>query len=124
MIFVPLPFVCALLLLILLVQMVRQSDRAWRDNPFIFLLAGHVLLQVVIGLRWGYDLVAIMPLQGVLATLTPALAWLSFRSLTVEQSVLRWSFVWPHLLPAALVLTLVLLWPLPVGLVIALTFLG
>lgn len=124
MIFVPLPFVTALLLAILLIQMMRQSDADWRANPFVVLLGAHVLLSVVIGLRWGYDVRAIMPLQGVLATLTPALAWLSFRSLTVERPVLRWSSVWPHLLPAGLVLALVLFWPTPVGLVIMLSFLG
>jgi len=51
MIFVPLPFVSALLFAILLVQMVRQGDRPWRDNAFFLLLLGFAVLSVLLGLR-------------------------------------------------------------------------
>lgn len=124
MIFLPLPFVCALLFLILLVQMLRQDERAWHDNPFFLLLALYVLQSVVIGLHWGYGLNAVRPLQAVLAALNPAMAWISFRSLTVEESGWRWKTAWPHLLPAMLVLALLLLWRGPIDLVVILTFLG
>jgi AraC-like DNA-binding protein len=124
MIFVPLPFVCALLFLILLVQMLRQDERAWHDNPFFLLLTLYVLQSVVIGLHWGYGLNAVIPLQVVLAALSPAMAWISFRSLTVEESAWRWKAVWPHLLPAMLVLALMFLWPHLIDVVLTLTFLG
>ncbi|WP_284315624.1 helix-turn-helix domain-containing protein [Labrys miyagiensis] len=124
MIFLPLPFVCALLFLILLVQMLRQDERAWHDNPFFLLLTLYVLQSVVIGLHWGYGLKAVIPLQIVLAALAPPLAWLSFRTLTVEETGWRWDKAWPHFLPTLLALVLIFTWRAPVDLVLILTFLG
>ncbi|WP_413989886.1 helix-turn-helix domain-containing protein [Labrys okinawensis] len=124
MIFLPLPFICALLFLILLVQMLRHDGRAWHDNPFFLLLSLYVLQSLVIGLHWGYGLNAVIPLQAVLAALNPAMAWISFRSLSVEESGWHWKSVWPHLLPAMLVLALILLWPHLIDIVVTLTFLG
>jgi AraC-like DNA-binding protein len=123
MIFVPLPFVCTLLAVILLAQMLLQDDRAWHDNPFFVLLGVYALQSVVIGLHWGYGLQAVLPLQIFLAALGPPLAWISFRSLTVEEPAWRWRGVWPHLMPAALVLCLMPFWRAPIDLVLILTFL-
>ena len=103
MIFVPLPFVSALLFAILLVQMVRQGDRPWHGNGFFLLLLGFTVLSVLLGLRWGYGIRTFIPLQAMLAALTPALAWLAFHSLTAEGPALRWARLWPHLVPAGLV---------------------
>ena len=124
MIFVPLPFVSALLFAILLVQMARQGDRPWRDNAFFLLLLGFAVLAVLLGLRWGYGIRTFIPLQAMLAALTPALAWLAFRGLTVEGPVLRWAKVWPHLLPAGLVGLLFTISSVSIDLVVILAFLG
>lgn len=124
MIFVPLPFVSALLFAILLVQMVRQGDRPWRDNAFFLLLLGFTVLSVLLGLRWGYGIRTFIPLQAMLAALTPALAWLAFRGLTVEGPALRWAKVWPHLVPAGLVGLLFTISSVSIDLVVILAFLG
>ena len=124
MIFVPLPFVSALLFAILLVQMVRQGDRPWRDNAFFLLLLGYAVLSVLLGLRWGYGIRTFIPLQAMLAALTPALAWLAFRGLTAEGPALRWAKVWPHLLPAGLVGLLFAISSVSIDLVVILAFLG
>ncbi|OCC02117.1 hypothetical protein BA190_25445 [Labrys sp. WJW] len=124
MIFVPLPFVSALLFAILLVQMVRQGDRPWRDNAFFLLLLGFAVLSVLLGLRWGYGIRTFIPLQAMLAALTPALAWLAFRGLTAEGPALRWAKVWPHLLPAGLVGLLFAISSVSIDLVVILAFLG
>ena len=125
MIFVPLPFVSALLLLILLVQMMRRSQAAWCNNPFfMLLLAAYAAQSVVIGLHWGYGLGALAPLQPVLAALIAPLTWLSFRSLTAQGAVLRWRTVWPHFTPAVLILFFVALWSGPIDLTLIVVFLG
>lgn len=81
MIFVPLPFVAALLLFILLVAMLRAQDSTWRNLPFLILIGLCALQSVVVGLRWGYDIAALRYLLPVLAAGLPPLAYAGFRSL-------------------------------------------
>ncbi|MDM9625861.1 AraC family transcriptional regulator [Rhizobium sp. S152] len=122
MIFVPLPFVVTLLLAILLVRMVRQSDGlAPEKRPFLILALLYALQSVLIGLRWGYDVIALVPGQAVLATLIAAFAWIGFSNLARETPA-SWLRLWPHLLPALLVIVLMTFWREPVGAVITITF--
>ncbi len=75
MIYVPLPFVVALLLAILLIRMLRQGDAGPVDKRrFLLLIGGYALQAVLIGLRWGYDVTELVVLQAASATLIPALA--------------------------------------------------
>ncbi|MDM9648955.1 helix-turn-helix domain-containing protein [Rhizobium sp. S163] len=122
MIFVPLPFVVTLLLAILLVRMVRQSDGlAPERRPFLILIGLYALQSVLLGLRWGYDIIALMPGQAVLAALIAAFAWISFSNLA-RDNTLSWLRLAPHLLPAAVVLVLMIFWRGPVGVFITATF--
>lgn len=122
MIFVPLPFVVTLLLAILLVRMVRQSDGlAPERRPFLILIALYALQSVLLGLRWGYDIIALMPGQAVLAALIAAFAWISFSNLA-RDNTLSWLRLAPHLLPAVIVLVLMISWRGPVGVFITATF--
>jgi hypothetical protein len=124
MIFVPIPFVVALLLLIVLVRLLRQEG--WNlpgKRLFLLLIAAYAVQSVLLGLRWGYDMLEIMPFQAVLAALIAPLAWSAFWDLTRSEPLpLRRH--WPHLLPAALVTLLFILWREPVGLVMIVIFLG
>ncbi len=82
MIFVPLPFVIAILLAILLVRMFRQGD--WNTpekRPFLLLITVYTLQSVLIGIRWGYDVIDIVPAQAIVAALIASLAWISFEAL-------------------------------------------
>lgn len=125
MIFIPLPFVVALLLVILLVQMIRANEADLREHiAFMLLVAAYALQSVLIGIRWGYDVRAMMPVQSVLATLIAPLAWIAFSGLTKERSEHRLARLWPHLLPACLVALLLVFWREPVGPVIILVFLS
>ncbi|WP_018899714.1 AraC family transcriptional regulator [Rhizobium sp. 2MFCol3.1] len=122
MIFVPLPFVVTLLLAILLVRMVRQSDGlAPERRPFLILIGLYALQSVLLGLRWGYDIIALMPGQAVLAALIAAFAWISFSNLA-RDNTLSWLRLTPHLLPAVIVLALMIFWRGPVGIFITATF--
>ncbi len=124
MIFVPLPFVVALLLVILLVRMVRQNDWAEQaKRPFLLLIGAYTLQSIIIGIRWGYDVLDILPVQPVVAALIAALAWISFRNLAAERqtSLLRF---WPHILPSLLIVALLIFWRDPVGPAVTATFVG
>ncbi len=125
MIFIPLPFVETLFLLTLLLQMHRRSEDGLRDHPlFALLIAAYALQSVLIGLRWGYGISAVLPLQAVLATAIATLAFLSFNDLASEGSIFRKWTTWLHSLPTATVVLLRIFWPEPVGLFIILVFLG
>lgn len=124
MIFVPLPFVVALLLFIVLARMLRQERwSAPEKRPFLLLIGIYALQSVLIGVRWGYDVPAIIPAQAILAAIIAALAWVSFRSLTLEGPP-SFARMWPHALPAMLVASLLVFWREPMGLVLILIFLG
>ncbi len=124
MIFVPLPFVVALLLAILLVRMLRQGDGSFAEKqPFLLLIGLYGLQSVVIGIRWGYDVVGIMPIQSLIATTIAALAWVCFKGLAMEEQPALSRF-WPHLLPTATIAIFIALYPEPISLAIILIFLG
>ncbi|KQV66137.1 AraC family transcriptional regulator [Rhizobium sp. Root1220] len=124
MIFVPIPFVVAALLLILFVRMLRQGE--WREpekHPFLLLIGAYTLQSILIGIRWGYDVTEILPAQSVLAALIASLAWVSFRSLAIDGPVSLLRF-WPHLLPAALIVAMLTFWREPIGPALTLIFIG
>ncbi|MEP7456935.1 AraC family transcriptional regulator [Phyllobacterium sp. SB3] len=124
MLFVPLPFVVALLLFILLIQMIRRQDEGGAHPFFLAWLTVAAVQSVVIGVRWGYDIVEILPLQAILAAAAPTLAWLSFDSLRTERPPSQRPYLLLHLIPTLLVAGFVAFWPDPISLTIILIFLG
>lgn len=111
MLFIPLPFVVTILLGMLLWQLLRKREAGNRtDQFFIVLISIYMVQSVLLGLRWGYEITAVLPLQILLASIIAGLAYLSFYSLTVADSVqaLRIKKIWPHLLPVIVVFSLLL----------------
>lgn len=124
MIFVPLSFVVALFLISFLIRMWRNdTDARATARPFMVLLAVMTVQSVVVGLRWGYGMVALMPLMSVLAASIPPLSFLAFRSLTREATGYRLKD-WPHALPVVLLLALNLLWGAPIDAALILIFMS
>ncbi|MEQ1953735.1 AraC family transcriptional regulator [Mesorhizobium sp. CN2-181] len=111
MIFVPLPFVVALLLSILLAVMLRNLDH-WRGNqPFLALVALCAVQSTILGLRWGYGVTELRYVLPVLAACLPPLVLESFRSLVHrDQAETKWTR-WLHLTPPLSILALLLLAP-------------
>ncbi len=112
MIFIPLPFVLTILLAIILVQLLRNREAGSRaDMFFITLVSAYMMQSVLLGLRWGYDILVVLPVQILLASIIAGLSYLSFRSLTVQNSddALRADKIWPHLLPVLAVFVLLLI---------------
>lgn len=120
MLFIPLPFCVGFALLIVLIRMIRYDEGSLRAHPlFPLLIALYALQSILIGLRWGYDVRAVLPAQAILATAIAGLAWASFARLSATPGR-----IWPHLLPALLVAGLLGFWPEPVGPVIIGVFCG
>ncbi|PYE89749.1 helix-turn-helix domain-containing protein [Phyllobacterium leguminum] len=93
MIFIPLPFVVALLLLILLAALLRNQGYARGNRPFLALLALCALQSTIVGLRWGYGIAELRYVLPVLASCVPPLVLASFRSLIHRDradSAARW----------------------------------
>lgn len=82
MLFVPLPFVVALLLAILFAVLLRGDEGGSANRPFLALIALCTLQSAVVGLRWGYGITELRYALPIIATCLPPLVFASFRSLT------------------------------------------
>lgn len=123
MIFVPLPFVVSLFLLTFLIRMIRQSDDHGRENrAFLLLVAVYACQSVLVGLRWGYGLIEILPVLAVMATLIPPLTYLAFKGLAGDREVPSLRTSWPHLLPCLVVGFLLFFWRGAIDLLIIVEF--
>lgn len=105
MIFVPLPFVVALLILLLAVVVLRREDvTPWR-RPFLILVLVCATQAILIGLRWGYDFRPAQLVIPVLAATIPPLVYTAALRLSGGP---RWRLA-IHALPAAAMVILVAL---------------
>jgi AraC-like DNA-binding protein len=79
MLFIPISFVVALLIL---PGALFAARNIWAVGPLLpSFLGAMVLLPILHGLRWGYDVKALMPLQIVLALSAPPLAYVALKRL-------------------------------------------
>ncbi|MBD9624308.1 helix-turn-helix transcriptional regulator [Ensifer sp. ENS06] len=111
MIFLPLPFVVALLLLILLAFMLHGDEPGRRNRPFLALVALCALQSVIVGLRWGYDVTALKFALPVLASGVPPLVLASFHSLIRRDERSAAAAGWVHAAPTIGMFALVLFAP-------------
>ena len=124
MLFIPLPFVVALLLLILFVAILRRDEEAAPNRPFLALLLLSVVQSILSGLRWGYGVEAVSYVAPVIAAMVPPLAyagvsWLvrtSRRPLPVRIGL--------HAIPAAIILVLMVVWRDAIDIALVLIFVG
>ncbi|MEJ2677337.1 MAG: AraC family transcriptional regulator [Acidihalobacter sp.] len=125
MIFLPLPFVVTLFLLTLLLRTLSRDEAGERGSRlFQLLILAYALQSVLVGLRWGYAAREVLPFMSVLASIIAPLTWVFFRTLTEESAAIRGRDVWPHLLPAVVLVLMLALWRGPIGPFIILIYLG
>ena len=105
---VPVPFVVTLLLLILLVQITRRGTEVSVGRPVVVLITICAVQSVLIGLRWGYDVPAVLWVTPVLAAAVPPLVFVSFEALARADAERHGQ--WLHALPPILLGLLVLVW--------------
>ncbi|MFI3903223.1 helix-turn-helix domain-containing protein [Ochrobactrum sp. S1502_03] len=118
---IPLPFVVALLLSILLIRVFVEKRAFFRPAPVF--ISACILLMITVGLRWSIDLPWIRFIQPAIASLLPPVAWLCFSRLR-QSSAMR---AWPHfLLPAAVVFLSAfwVQWHPPIDLILAVVYFG
>jgi AraC-like DNA-binding protein len=123
-IFVPLPFVVALLLLILLVALLRSQDQSAGNRPFLALIALCAVQSTVVGLRWGYGIVEMRYVLPVLASCLPGLVLASFHSLIHRDDAHGRTTRWLHFLPPIGMVGLLLFSPGLIDLALMVLFVG
>ena len=83
---IPLQFVCALLLIVLFIRLLRR-DGGPPSRMFMVMLAFLIAQTVLHGLRWGYGVTTFFwPLQPILAAIVPPLTWIGFSTLTTSDA--------------------------------------
>ncbi|QCL85519.1 helix-turn-helix transcriptional regulator [Agrobacterium pusense] len=79
--FIPLPFVVALLLLVMFIVFFRSGDDVRTNRVFLALIALCAVQSVLVGLRWGYGVSLVRYVLPVLAACLPPLVYIAFRGL-------------------------------------------
>lgn len=106
----PIPFVVALLLLILLVRLVRRNDETPASGPFLCLIGACAIQSFLIGLRWGYGITSASFATPVLAAAIPPLVFISFGSLARTLPGQSRDEIRFHVMAPLVLLTLVMFW--------------
>ncbi|RWK40631.1 AraC family transcriptional regulator [Mesorhizobium sp.] len=124
MLFIPLPFVVAILLLILFVTVARRDDDAQPNVPFLALILVAAFQSTLLGLRWGYGMDGVGRILPVVAATVPPLVYGGVSGLVRKSDLSTLLRVGLHLIPAAGVVLLIALWGDAIDIGIALIFVG
>ena len=124
MLFVPFPFVVAVLLLVLFVTVVRRDDNVAPNLPFLALILVGAVQSVLSGLRWGYGVHAVMYIAPVMAATMPPLAYGGVSRLVKKSHLPLFKQIGLHALPAVVMILLVALWRNAIDVALFLMFVG
>jgi len=123
---IPLPFVIALLLVILLVRLIHRDQDGPNDRASMIFIGACVVMVIVVGLRWSFDLPAIRFIQPIVAATLPPIAWICFAGLARTDARMP-KRLWLHAIPAGVVAILSTGWSAwrpPIDLILAGQFFG
>lgn len=81
MLFIPLPFVVALLLVVMFIVFLRGGDDVRTNRAFLALIVLCAVQSVLVGLRWGYGVIETRYVLPILAACLPPLVYIAFRGL-------------------------------------------
>lgn len=127
------PFVVALLLVLMLFSVIGGNGNGRANYPFLMLIGLSAIQSTVVGLRWGYGIEELRYALPLFASVLPPLAYASFRSLIhgwrVKSLVNIASIAAPPVIVAALLVVYpsgidVFLIALFVGYAVAIVMLG
>ncbi|MBY4589187.1 AraC family transcriptional regulator [Rhizobium redzepovicii] len=124
MLFIPLPFAVALLLLVLFVAVLRRDEEAVPNRPFLALILLAALQSVLSGLRWGYGVQAVGLVAPVIAAMVPPLAYAGVSRLVRTSRRPLPARMALHAVPAALILLLMAVWREAIDIALVLIFVG
>lgn len=111
MLFVPVPFVVALLLVLLFLALARRNDEIRTNRPFLALIALCALQSMLVGLRWGYGLTELRYALPIIAALVPPLVYATFRNLIHDERPRRALSAVAYVAPALGIAVLIVLFP-------------
>lgn len=124
MLFVPLPFVVALLLGLTLIALLRSRGETKANRPFLALIGLCVVQSISVGVRWGYGIEEVRYVLPIIAGCLPPLVYASFRSLMNDQSAAR-NLTLPGVILAPLIIIfLMLVFPLAIDFALIILFVG
>ncbi len=124
MVFIPFPFVIAIVLLVLFVAVLMRDDDRPANLPFLTLILVSAFQSILSGLRWGYGIQSVMYVAPLIAATIPPLVYAGVSQLigrSTRPPLLR---VGVHCLPAIFVLMLMFLWRDAIDVVLVLIFIG
>jgi AraC-like DNA-binding protein len=116
---IPLPFVMALVLAILLARLIAQRDR--QLIPVIVFVGACTVTSVLTGLRWSFDIPGLTWARLAAAAMVPPIAWFCFARLTESWTSYR---LWLGLLPLGIAVPLGLVLMQWLDALLGLLFLG
>lgn len=123
MLFVPLPFVVAILLIVLFGAVVQQGDGRPANRPFLALILVSTFLSLLSGLRWGYGVRgAIMYLAPLGAATVPPLAYAGVTELVRRSRAPLARRLALHALPMATIAGLLAAWRDAIDMTLVLVF--
>lgn len=124
MLFVPLPFVVALLLAILFLALLRFGEGGGASRPFLLLIGLCAVQSVLVGLRWGYGVTVLRFALPVVAASLPPLVYASFHRLIRPGPAAHRRDLPAATLPPLLVIILFLTLPQLIDIALVLLFVG
>lgn len=126
MLFVPFPFIVAILLLVLFAAAVwQQGDERPANRPFLALILVSTFLSLLSGLRWGYSVRgAVMFLAPLAASTVPPLAYAGVTELVRRSGAPPVRRLALHALPMLVIGLLLVVWRDAIDIALMLIFLA
>lgn len=124
MLFIPFPFAAAMVLLMLFASSLRRAGGDGGNVPFLALILLAATQSVLLGLRWGYGMTAIMYILPVTAALVPPLTYCGVSRLVRRSRRPLAMRLGLHAAPAALVALILAVLPQAIDAVLVSVFLG
>nr|WP_078051393.1 AraC family transcriptional regulator [Agrobacterium tumefaciens] len=122
--FIPLPFVVALLLVVMFIVFFRGGDDVRTNRAFLTLIALCALQSVLVGLRWGYGVSETRYVLPVLAACLPPLVYIAFRGLMRVAAESRIAMLANLALSPLLIVIMEFIWPMAIDLALIVIFVG
>lgn len=124
MLFIPFPFVVAILLVALWLAVVLRDTDTPHNVPFLALILVGAAQSFLSGLRWGYDVDAVRYIAPVLAALVPTLAYAGVSRLVWKPKRSFMRRAWVNAIPALIILCLNIFWRDLIDVALVLMFVG
>ncbi len=122
--FIPLPFVVALLLVVMFIVFFRGGDDVRANRAFLALIALCAVQSVLVGLRWGYGVSEARYVLPVLAACLPPLVYIAFRGLMGVAAESRRAMLAGLLLSPLFVVFLEFVFPVAIDFALIVIFVG